>query len=190
VLINSLIDKYGVEIFINDTKTKAFIDDTKKSYLKGYKEYTDFEVLTVMAKEDISLDDVLKIDDKVYYVFEVVAQPRTSMIYYTEAVVYKDDFTHDIELYDTEPTQNCAIEGVGKLLDTLKVSIKTKSVTDDILMYSGKAVTHIFTCRYKELTSRPKLIKWAGRSFEVLSVVNKDEENKFLSFECVEIADV
>jgi len=94
-----LISKYGERIKLNTLNTKAYFEESKKTYyLKLNEIYTSFDIEVIHTVENISLDDVLTLRNEKFEVLDAKPVYTGGIVSYCETLCYKDDFTKDITI--------------------------------------------------------------------------------------------
>ena len=187
-----LISKYGEPIQINAVNTKAYFEDSKKSYyFKKSVVYTSFDVEVIHTLQEVLLDDILKLKGVDFGVLETKPIFTSGALSYVETVVYKDDFTNDIAI----KKQSLAITGCNlpnvstDVPISAKARIKTVKPTDylQFALQGAKVPTHIIVLKYIDGVGTSDLIEWGARSFEVLTIENINETDTLLAFNCIEV---
>ena len=128
-----LISKYGEPIKIGEVNTKAYFEDSKKSYYFGKsKVYTSFDIEVIHTVQEVLLDDLLILKGVNFGVFEAKPVFTSGKLSYCETVAYKDDFINDITIKKQSlSTTGCNLPNVvaGVPIVT-KARIKTVKPTD------------------------------------------------------------
>lgn len=190
--INTLIDKYGTSIQKNNETIRVYFDNTKATQVKRNNLYTSFNLRIILLKEEISLDDVFVIDGKEFLVLEVIDKGYVgNQLVYVEVALYENDFMENVRFF----SQSLAMQGCNlPNADTnpykeAKARIRTKKSTEllSLALQGQKVPTHEITIKYQDGISANDLIVWGDRSFEILSLQNLDEKNKFLVMDCIEV---
>lgn len=187
-----LISKYGEKIKLNGIDTKAYFEESKKTYyLRKQEVYTSFEVEVIHTKEKLTLDDKLVLKSDNFEILETKPVYTSGNVSYCESLCYKDDFTKEI----TIKNQSLSMQGCNlpNAVETSPIEAKARLKTIkplDYLNYSfhgGKTTTHIFTLKFINGVMMSDLIQWGERSFEVLAIENINENNKLLAIYCIEV---
>lgn len=189
---NRLIGKYGEKISLNDKVTKAYFEDSKKTYyLRKNEIYTSFDIEVIHTKENILLDDTLMLRNEKFEVLEAKPVHTSGNVSYCETLCYKDDFTKDIVIKNQSLSmQGCNLPNVKQTPNVeAKARLKTIKPLDYVnyAFHGGKKPTHIFILKYIDGVEMSDLIEWNTRSFEVLSIENINENNKLLGIYCIEV---
>jgi hypothetical protein len=94
-----LISKYGEKVKLNNTNTKAYFEESKKTYYHRLNEvYTSFDIEVIHTIENILLDDVLILRNENFGVLDAKPVYTSGVVSYCETLCYKDDFTKDITI--------------------------------------------------------------------------------------------
>lgn len=187
-----LILKYGEKIKINNTDTKAYFEESKKTYyLRKNEIYTSFDIEVIHTKEKLTLDDVLILKSDNYEVLETMPVYTRGVVSYCESLCYKDDFTKEILIKNQSLSmQGCNLPNAIQT-DHIEAKARLKTIKPiDYLTFSfhgGKIPTHIFVLKYINGVMMSDLIEWGERKFEVLAIENINENNKLLAIYCIEV---
>ena len=193
--LNSLILKYGERGQLNGNLVSMVIMEDRTSSYKteaGFKEFTGLRTCTVLIREVLQDTDILTIQGVQFRVFETEAIRKKGVQVYSEAIVFQDDFSHDINIYK----ETLSISGVNlpKTSTAAPFTYKARvtTLTDQeiltYLRYGSKSPTHTFTIipestKPIEVTD---VIKWGSRDFEVLGTQNIDEAGRYLIIDAQE----
>lgn len=193
--INTLIDKYGTEVKVNDEKSKAFIDEQQSSRYKKSKLYSSLNTCVVLTKEVIEQDAKLEILGKNFLVLETIDIPIIgNEVQYCETGLFEDDFIHELKFYkQSVGMKGCNLpSSKSEPYSTYKARIRTKKASDyiQLSLQGAKVPTHTFTIMYEEGVATSDLLHWGDRRFEILSIENIDEQNIFLEMSCIEVLNV
>ena len=190
--INSLIVKHGEPALQNGVGIVAFLNgDVSDSVKKLFAEYTGFSWVNVFVREAVLKDDVFVVGGKTCKVFSSDEVRHRGVRVYSDVVAYEDDFTHEMSVLG----QTMGIKGVNlpsvsqEKVPAVKVRVKTV-VEKDIVGYSyhdGKVPTHIFILEYEEAVRYGDLLAWGDRRFEVIELVNVNEQDKLLVLKVTEV---
>lgn len=189
---NRLISKYGEKIILNGTSTKAYFEESKKTYyLRKNEIYTSFDIEVIHTKENILLDDLLVLRSENFEVLDAKPVYTKGVVSYCETLCYKDDFTKDITIKSQSVSlQGCNLPNVKETpFIEAKARLKTVKPLDYInyAFHGAKVPTHIFILKYTDGVEMSDLIEWNERKFEVLSIENINENNKLLAINCIEV---
>lgn len=192
-----LIKKYGTRIKRNGVDVVVFFDEEKASSFKkaqNFKQYTGFKISVLLMKGKAQATDVFNYDGKDYRVFEAKTISSKGTDEYTEAVVFQDDFNHDLKIYDQAMGRNGLSLPIVSQGDDSFISVKARIATatpndyKNLAFHGGKVPSHIFTLISTE--QKPKvsdLIKWGDRRFEILSVEELNEAGVLIVIEAIEV---
>ena len=187
-----LISKYGEKVKLNNTNTKAYFEESKKTYyLKLNEIYTSFDIEVIHTVENISLDDVLTLRNEKFEVLDAKPVYTGGIVSYCETLCYKDDFTKDITIKSQSlKTQGCNLPNIIQTPSIeAKARLKTIKATDylNFALQGAKVPTHTFILKYIIGVDTSDLIEWGNRNFEVLTIENINENNKLLAINCIEV---
>lgn len=187
-----LISKYGEPIQIGLASTKAYFEDSRKTYyLKSNVSYTSFDIEVIHTIEDILLDDVLVLGGENFGVLEANPIKTSGAISYCETVAYKDDFINDVSIQkQSNATAGCNLpNATADAPIVTKARIKTIKPTDylNYALQGAKVPTHIFVIKYLVGVTTGDEISFGERNFEVLAIENINENNTLLMFDCIEV---
>ena len=187
-----LISKYGEPIQINAVNTKAYFEDSKKSYyFKKSAIYTSFDVEVIHTVQEVLLDDVLVLKGANFGVLETNPTFTGGKLSYCETVAFKDDFVNDITIKKQSlSTTGCNLPNVSAETPiSAKARVKTVKPTDylNFALQGAKVPTHIFVLKYIDGVDASDLIEWGARKFEVLTIENINETNTLLAINCIEV---
>lgn len=187
-----LISKYGEKIQLNQASTKAYFEESKKTYYLSKNEiYTSFDIEVIHTKENILLDDKLILKNEKFEVLEAKPVYTSGNVSYCETLCYKDDFTKDITIKNQSlNTQGCNLPNAVQTPSIqAKARLKTTKPLDylNFAFHGAKVATHIFILKYIDGVSMSDLIEWGNRNFEVLAIENINENNKLLAIYCIEV---
>ena len=193
--INSLINKHGETGQRNNVDISVFVDEERLSSYKketGFKDFTGIMLSAVLVKEQVLDTDIFSINGSQYRVFQSKEIRKNGVRIYSDALLFKDDFIHDIEiLKQSLNSKGCNLPSIGESEPiVLKGRIKTTKHNEYLqyAMHSDKTPTHIISVLFDgsdiEITD---LIKWGDRSFEVLGSENINEQNRILVINVVEV---
>ena len=192
--INSLINKYGESATLNGVDVFVFIDEERLSTYKKqskFDEYTGLTMCAVLLKEQVLDSDIFSIKGLQYRVFESKEIRKNGVRVYSDALLFKDDFIHDVKIY----TQSMNLKGcnlpvlAGVPYKEVKARIKTVK-SQDYLQYSlhtSKVPTHVISMMFEDGVGVTDLIEWGDRKFEVLSSENIDEQDRILVINVIEV---
>ena len=147
--------------------------------------------MNVFVREAVLKDDVFVVGGKTCKVFSSDEVRHRGVRVYSDVVAYEDDFTHEMSVLG----QTMGIKGVNlpsvsqEKVPAVKVSVKTV-VEKDIVGYSyhdGKVPTHIFSLEYEEAVRYGDLLAWGDRRFEVIELVNVNEQDKLPVLKVTEV---
>lgn len=187
-----LISKYGEKVKLNNTNTKAYFEESKKTYYHRLNEvYTSFDIEVIHTIENILLDDVLVLRNENFGVLDAKPVYTSGVVSYCETLCYKDDFTKDIVIKSQSlNTQGCNLPNVKQTPSIeAKARLKTIKPTDylNFALQGAKVPTHTFVLKYIDGVDASDLIEWGNRNFEVLTTENINENNKLLAINCIEV---
>lgn len=192
--INSLISKYGEPATLNGVGVFVFVDEDKLTVYKkhvGFGEYTGLGICLVLLKEAVSFNDVFVVNGVDYRVFESKEIRKNGVRVYSDVVLFKNDFVHDVRIY----TQSMSLKGcnlptlAGMPYKKVKARIKTVKPKDYVQysMHGQKTPTHVVSMMFKDGVGVTDLIKWGDRAFEVLNSEDVDEQGRILVVNVVEV---
>jgi hypothetical protein len=187
-----LISKYGEKIKLNGINTKAYFEESKKTYyLRKQEIYTSFEIEVIHTKEKLTLDDILVLKGDNFEVLDTMPVYTSGIVSYCETLCYKDDFTKDITIKNQSLNMNgCNLPNAVQA-SPIEAKARLKTIKPiDYLNYSfhnDKKPTHIFTLKFIDGVMMSDLIEWSERKFEVLAIENINENNKLLAIYCIEV---
>lgn len=187
-----LISKYGEPIKINAVDTKAYFEDSKKSYYFARKEvYTSFDIEVIHTLQEVLLDDLLKLKSVDFGVLETRPVYTGGALSYVETVAYKDDFKNGVAIKKQSlASTGCNLPNVSADAPILaNARIKTVKPTDylQFALQGAKVPTHTVIIKYVDGIGTSDLIEWGERKFEVLTIENINETNTLLFFNCIEV---
>lgn len=187
-----LISKYGERISLNGINTKAYFEDSKKTYYVSKNAiYTSFDIEVIHTKENVLLDDVLVLKNENFGVVEAKPVYTGGSLSYCETLCYKDDFDKQITIKNQSlSTQGCNLPNVSINEPIIaNARLKTVKPTDylQFALQGAKVPTHIFVLKYIDGVSASDLIEWGERNFEVLTIENINETNTLLAINCIEV---
>ena len=187
-----LINKYGEPIQINGVSTKAYFEDSKKSYyFKRIAIYTSFDVEVIHTLQEVLLDDILKLKNVDFGVLETKPVFTGGALSYVETLAYKDDFINDVVIKKQSlATTGCNLPNISEVEPiSAKARIKTVKPTDylQFALQGKKVPTHIIILKYIDGINTSDLFEWGARKFEVLTIENINETNTILAFNCIEV---
>lgn len=187
-----LISKYGEPIQINAVNTKAYFEDSKKSYYFSKSAiYTSFDVEVIHTLQEVLLDDILKLKSVDFGVLEAKPVYTGGALSYVETVAYKDDFKNSIAIKKQAlAITGCNLPTVSAVAPiTANARIKTIKPTEylQFALQGAKVPTHIIIIKYIDGIGTSDLIEWGARKFEVLTIENINETNTLLAFNCIEV---
>jgi hypothetical protein len=187
-----LISKHGEPIQINAVNTKAYFEDSKKTYyVKKVFFYTSFDIEVIHTLQTVLLDDLLVLKGVNFGVLETKPVYTSGALSYVETVTFKDDFINSVAI----KKQSLKLTGCN-LPDVVEASpivanarIKTVKPTEYLqyALQGAKVPTHIFLIKYVDGVGTSDLIDWGARGFEILTIENINETNTFLAFNCIEV---
>ena len=186
---DTLINKYGETGQRNNLDISIFVAGEK---LSSYKKETGITLFAILIKEAILDTDIFLINGSQYRVFQSKEIRKNGKRIYSDALLFKDDFIHDIEiLKQSLNTKGCNLPSIGDANSIiLKGRIKTIKHSEYLqyAMHSNKTPTHVISVLFDgsniEITD---LIKWGDRSFEILGSENINEQNRILLLNVVEV---
>ncbi|MDY0193575.1 MAG: hypothetical protein RBR93_08610 [Aliarcobacter butzleri] len=187
-----LISKYGEKIKLNGVNTKAYFEESKKTYyLRKQEIYTSFEIEVIHTREKLTLDDILVLKGDNFEVLDTMPVYTSGNVSYCETLCYKDDFTKDITIKNQSLNMNgCNLPNAVQA-SPIEAKARLKTIKPlDYLNYSfhnDKKPTHIFTLKFIDGVMMSDLIEWGERNFEVLAIENINENNKLLAIYCIEV---
>lgn len=193
--INSLINKHGEPGQHNDVDISVFVDEQRLSSYKketGFKDFTGIMLCVVLVKEQVLDTDIFLINNSKYRVFQSKEIRKNGVRIYSDVLLFKDDFVHDIEIFKQSlNSKGCNLPSIkdGQPV-ILKGRIKTTKHNEYLqyAMHSDKTPTHVISVLFDdsdiEITD---LIKWGDRSFEVLGSENINEQNRILVINVIEV---
>lgn len=192
--INYLIRKYGESGTLNGSPVSVYVDEERLSYYKketDFRDHTGITLCLALIREAVGVDDKLVIGGISYYVFKSFETRKKGVRVYSEALLFKDDFIHDIDIYNQNMTlRNCNLPVKDDdPYTTRKARINTVSI-DKYLNYSyhnDKTPTHIFTLLNEDGLSINNIIKWGTRTFEVLGSEDVDEQGRIINIHVIEV---
>jgi|LGOV01.1.fsa_nt_gb hypothetical protein len=187
-----LIRKYGEPILIDTIDTKAYFEESRKSYyFKKSVVYTSFDVEVIHTLEEILLDDVLVLKGEDFGVLETKPVFTSGKLSYVETVAYKDDFDKDILIKKQSiNTTGCNLPNVSTDAPiSAKARIKTVKPTEYLqyALQGAKVPTHIIVLKHIDGIGTSDSIEWGARGFEVLTIENINETDTLLAFNCIEV---
>jgi len=192
-VINSLIDKYGQSVTIDGVETKAYNDNSRISRFRKTSKVSSFlEVRIFFTKDEIAENAVCVINAQEYLYLETIdiAVVFGKNVYY-ETALFKNEFVNDIKLYKQSLNMSgCNLPSVNSIeYSSHKAIIRTKKANDYInySMQGNKLITHEIVIFYADGVSATDLVEWGSRRFEIISMENIDEENKFLVLNVLEV---
>lgn len=193
----SLIRKYGRAVTIDGAADIAFLDEGKASSLKktkAFNGYTGLRVEVALMDKAVSDDAAFVIDGVNFLVLETKPVHKGEKVIYSETVLVQDDFIHSVEVHSQALTiDGCNLPSV-KQAPFIAIQARIKTIKyHEAIQYSlqgAKPPTHAFTARWVAGISASDLIKWGSRSFEILSVENVDEQDRFIEMNCIEVLSV
>jgi len=196
--VANLIRKYGQKILLDSIDVMAYVDMDRSTIFNKRKRVdsflSEFHLLNVLVDADVTnLDAKFEINGDEYFILEINDKPnKNGTVVYSDIVLWLNDLKEDIEIVSQELDKkgcNLPIVDNGNI-STYKARIKTKN-NKEILSYSliGETpITHEFTIRYTtDKIEVKQLVKWDNRAFEIISIENVDERDKFLVLGCVEV---
>lgn len=187
-----LINKYGEPIKINAVNTKAYFENSRKSwYFSKSAIYTSFDVEVIQTVQEVLLNDVLVLKGENFGVLETNPVYTGGVLSYCETVTFKDDFDKNVLIKKQSlATTGCNLPNVsGDAPISTKARIKTVKPTDylQFALQGAKVPTHIFVFKYIDGISTSDLIEWGARKFEILTIENINENNTLLAINCIEV---
>ena len=193
--INSLIRKHGEPAKQNGQNIHVFLNGERLSSYRaitGFKEYTGMRTLAVLIKQEARDDDVYVVNGRNWLVFEAQEVRHKGKRVYSDVVLFEDDFTHEITLFDQEMKKHgCNLPSRKEEPKvTAMARLKTVKASEFLQMamhHDGKPPTHVFTTKYTEGFKSRDVIAWGERAFEVLSVENVNEQDRLLSITTIEV---
>lgn len=187
-----LINKYGEQIQINAVNTKAYFENSRKSwYFSKSAIYTSFDVEVIHTLQEVLFNDVLVLKNENFGVLEANPVYTSGKLSYCETLAFKDDFTRDILIKKQSlATTGCNLPNVSsdEPIST-KARIKTVKPTDylQFALQGAKVPTHIIVLKYIDGVDASDLIEWGERKFEILTIENINENNTLLAINCIEV---
>lgn len=194
-MINTLILKYGEVVSVNGNATKAVVDEDRTSSYKqeaGFQVFTGLRTCTLLIREVLHDTDIIKVQGVDFRVFETEAIRKKGTQVYSEAIVFEDDFKHDIKIFkeflETKGV-NLPKQGTETSLD-FKARVRTFTGNES-LSYAryGKSIpSHAFTISPAEtnkIVPTDKIL-FGTRNFEILGIQNIDEAGRYLILDAVE----
>lgn len=193
--INNLITKYGEIGKLNENNIYMVIDEDRISSYKtepGFKVYSGLRTCSIIIREAMANTDIVTIGNVEFRIFESAAIRKKGIQVYSEALVFQDDFVHEINIYkETLKTQGINLPEVSTQAPfTYKARVNTLTEQESLtyLRYGDKVPTHKFTIMPE--SSKPveytDVIKWGSRNFEVMGTQNIDEAGRFIVIDAVE----
>lgn len=189
--INSLIAKHGEPALQNGVGIVAFVNgDVSDSVKKLFTEYTGFSWVNVFVREAVTKDDLFVVGGKSCRVFSSDEVRHRGVRVYSDVIAYEDDFIHDMVVAG----QSMGIKGVNLPVagqEKASVRVRIKTVTEKDLVgysyHSEKVPTHVFSLEYQPAIEYGDVLAWGSRRFEVIEVVNVNEQNRLLVLKVVEV---
>lgn len=189
--INSLIAKHGESALQNGAGIFAFVDrDVTDSVKKLFAEYTGFSWVNVFVREAVSKDDVFVVGGKTYKVFSSDEVRHRGVRVYTDVVAYEDDFIHGMSVAG----QSMGIKGVNLPVvgqEKAAVLVRVKTITEKELVgysyHDEKVPTHVLSMEYTPVVSFGDVLAWGARRFEVVELVNVNEQDRLLVLKVTEV---
>lgn len=191
-MVDRLLEKYGTNITVNGTQTRAHIDGSVTSTeVKRTSARPFLTMMEILTKELIPLDAEIRYNSHPYRVYDRLDAPTINgEVKYCDTMLYLDDFIHDITISKQSLSQDgCNLPSQKPSYMTAKARIRTIRPEDTLQysMYGKKPPTHHITIHYADGISAGDLIEWEDRNFEILAIENPDELNRFLVFDCIEV---
>ncbi len=197
-MLNSLIKKYGQVIQQNQTPVYAILNKNETIPFKtGFfhkallDNYTGSKRIEILIREDLDEKDIFDVEGKQYRVWNHQKIKDGNNTIYNKAVIYEDDFTHNVNFYKQEILKTgCNLPSQAKL-SYLTALAKIETVNENnylqLGMYADDTTTHIFSLLYnEEIINRMDQIAWDDRRFQINSWINIDEKNRILKINTIE----
>lgn len=194
-MLNALILKYGEVVSINGNATKAVIDQDRTSSYKteaGFSLFTGLRTATILIREVLQDTDIIKIQGTNFRVFKTEAIRKKARQIYSEALVFEDDFVHNIKIFkEFLDTVGVNLPKQGSTAP-LNFKARLRTLTDNEALtyarYGRKVPSHVFTILAPTtdvIVSTDKIL-FGTRNFEVLGIQNVDEAGRFLILDAIE----
>jgi len=187
-----LINKYGELATVDTVATKAYFEDSRKTfYTKKTEVFTSFDIEVIHTIGEIGLNSVLVLKGENFGVLETMPVYTSGVISYVETVAFKDDFINEISI----KKQSLHKSGVNlpNVTQIPAITAKTRIKTAEAFKHlqfslqGAKVPSHVFVLKYIAGIESGDLIEWGARNFEVLTIENVNERNTLLVIDCIEV---
>lgn len=191
--LSDMIKEFGQKIKLNEDFVYAYIDnDHKIPFSKAtnevkVKNYTGFNSIGILLRNKLKEDDLLEINEKNYRVwaFEDIIVDGSRI--YTDAIIYENDFIHDLVFYDQYLEKTACNSTMQKSISYYETKARLETLSENSYLeqayYSDEIDTHVFTILYPDSTIKFKKndeIRFDNRFFKINGFININEQNKLL----------
>jgi hypothetical protein len=187
-----LINKYGELATVDTVATKAYFEDSRKTfYTKKSDVFTSFDIEVIHTIGEVGLNSVLVLRGENFGVLETMPVYTSGVISYVETVAFKDDFINEISIKKQSLHKSGVnLPNVTQIpAITAKARIKTAEAFKHLQfsLQGAKVPSHVFVLKYIAGIETGDLIEWGARNFEVLTIENVNERNTLLVIDCIEV---